>query len=75
MHYARIEHSPRLKRLAEVLADGREHSTLDLAMRASICAVNSAVAELRANGHDITCRRQGDTWFYRLNINHVRSKT
>lgn len=71
MNYARIENSPRLKRLAEVLADGREHSTLDLAMRAGICAVNSAVAELRENGYDIDCRRQGDLWLYRLHLNFI----
>ncbi len=71
MNYARIENSPRLKRLAEVLADGREHSTLDLVGRAGICAVNSAVAELRENGYDIDCRRQGDTWLYRLNLNFI----
>lgn len=71
MNYARLESSPRLQRLAEVLADQREHSTLDLAMRAGICAVNSAIAELRANGYDIDCRRQGDTWLYRLHTNYI----
>lgn len=71
MNYARLEHSPRLKRLAELLADGREHSTLDIVQRAEICAVNSAVAELRANGYDIACRRSGDTWHYRLDFNFI----
>lgn len=70
MNYARLENSPRLQRLAEVLADGREHSTLDLALRAGLCAVNSAVAELRENGYDIECRRQGDVWYYRLHLNY-----
>lgn len=71
MNYARLESSPRLQRLAEVLADGREHSTLDLALRAGICAVNSAIAELRENGYDIDCQRRGDTWFYRLHLNFI----
>jgi biotin operon repressor len=71
MNYARLESSPRLKRLAEVLADGREHSTLDIALRAGICAVNSAVAELRENGYDIDCQRRGDTWSYQLHLNYI----
>ena len=71
MNYARLESSPRLQRLAEALADGREHSTLDLALRAGICAVNSAIAELRNNGYDIDCTRRGDLWFYRLHLNYI----
>jgi biotin operon repressor len=71
MNHARLESSHRLQRLAEALADGHEHSTLDLAMRAGICAVNSAVAELRANGYDIECRRQGEVWLYRLHTNTI----
>jgi len=72
MHFARIEASPRLQRVAALLADGKERSTLDIAIGAKVCAVNSTIAELRANGLDIACRRQGDRWLYRLNqpINH-----
>lgn len=67
MHYARIEASPRLQRVAALLADGSERSTLDIAASAKVCAVNSAIAELRANGLDIACRRQGNLWLYCLN--------
>lgn len=49
MHHARIEKSPRLQRVAALLQDGRWHSTLDIVIGAGVCAVNSCVAELRAN--------------------------
>ncbi len=64
MHYARIEASPRLQRVAAVLADGRAHSTLDIVQGAQVCAVNSIIAELRANGWAIACTRRGDVWWY-----------
>lgn len=64
MHAARIEHSDRLRRVAELLADGAEHSTLGIVREAGVCAVNSIVAELRQNGWEITCARRGGIWFY-----------
>lgn len=67
MHHARLEASPRLQRVAQLLAGGREYSTAEIVAYANVCAVNSAVAELRENGLDIACRRQGDLWLYRLN--------
>jgi len=66
MKSARLEHSARLKRVAALLADGRDYSTLDIVIGASVCAVNSCIAELRANGLRIACRRAGDVWYYRL---------
>ncbi len=71
MHAARLERSPRLQRVLAVLADRAEHSTLEIAQAARVCAVNSCVAELRAGGHTITCRQTqaGDgarVWLYRL---------
>lgn len=67
MHAARIEQSPRLQRVAELLSDGRWYSTLDIIVGAGVCAVNSCIAELRANGLDIECRRVGKERFeYRL---------
>lgn len=67
MHYARIEKSERLKRVKELLQDGRCHSTLNIVQNARVCAVNSCVSELRANGCDIDCQRKGDIWYYRMN--------
>lgn len=65
MHNARIERSKRLQRVDNLLADGQEYSTMDIVKKASVCAVNSIVSELRANGRDIVCRRTKDIWFYR----------
>ena len=65
MKAARLENSARLRRVADLLADGREYSPLDINMGAGVCAVNSCVAELRDNGFIITCRREGNLWFYR----------
>lgn len=59
MHYARLEKSPRLQRLLAVLQNGYWHSTRELILRANICAVNSTIAELRANGFEIECRQVG----------------
>ncbi len=66
MNAATIQRSDRLRRVAAVLADGLERSTLDIIANARVCAVNSCIAELRSNGFQISCRRQGDVWFYRM---------
>lgn len=66
MHAASINASQRLQRVLTLLADGREYSTLDIVMAAGVCAVNSCISELRANGYDVACRRVGDVWYYRL---------
>lgn len=66
MNAADIEKSDRLRRVLTVLSDGGERTTLDIIAYARVCAVNSCIAELRANGFDIRCRREGDKWFYRL---------
>ena len=70
MHAATMD-SPRLQRALAVLRDGRAHTTRDLVVEAHICAVNSVVAELRANGIDISCRQGvdvhgGRVWLYQL---------
>lgn len=65
MHAADLAHSPRLQRVADLLTDGQEHSTMEIIHAAQVCAVNSIVAELRANGLEIVCRRVGDIWYYR----------
>ena len=65
MHSARISNSKRLQRVDALLADGKEYSTMDIVRAASVCAVNSIIAELRANGRVIVCRRVRDIWLYR----------
>jgi len=59
MHFGRLSTSPRLQRTLAVLRRaGGEISTYELARQADICAVNSVIAELRANGAEITCRQE-----------------
>lgn len=70
LHAARLENSPRLQRVLDVLMTGRALSTLDIVVETGVCAVNSCIAELRANGFDIRCWREGDVWLYRLEGEH-----
>lgn len=68
---ASLGRSPRLQRALRALQDHGELSTMELVAYAQICAVNSVIAELRANGCRITCRqefdpRTGRRFFYRL---------
>lgn len=73
MKAARLENSARLRRVADLLADGREYSTLDIIIGAGVCAVNSCIAELRDNGLAIACRREGNIWLYRLEAEVVHA--
>jgi hypothetical protein len=66
MHSAKIEHSDRLKRVLDVLNNNTELSTRDIIILANVCAVNSCISELRANGYNISCRRDGEKWMYSL---------
>lgn len=66
MHHAKIEKSDRLQRVHKVLRDRAWHSTRDIMRRAHVCAVNSTVSELRANGYRIECKRVAKRWFYRM---------
>lgn len=61
MHYARLDNSPRLQRFANLLADGRRHSTRDVIRATGICAVNSAASELRCNDVQVECEYVGIT--------------
>ena len=53
MHAARLDRSERLRRVHALLSDRLEHSTQEIVLEARVCAVNSIVAELRANGFAI----------------------
>ena len=70
MHAATLKRSPRLQRVHALMADGRWRSTREIMAEAHVCAVNSCVSELRANGVRIECRQQnaagGRLFFYRL---------
>ena len=66
MKAAKITSSDRLQRVLAVLMDKKPHTTRDLIRKAHVCAVNSCIAELRANGIQIECERKKDRWFYAL---------
>lgn len=66
MNHALIDRSQRLQRVYDFLKDRRPHSTLEIVRKAKVCAVNSIIAELRANGLDIDCQRKADRWYYKL---------
>jgi hypothetical protein len=61
MHYAKLKDSKRLQRVLSLLQDGAKHSTRDIVLRAGVCAVNSVVSELRANGITVNCDFRGRT--------------
>ena len=63
---ARLSNSSRLQQVHNLLKSGQEYSTLDIIHLAGVCAVNSCITELRVNGATIACRREGDTWLYRM---------
>lgn len=64
MHSASIENSPRLQRILKVLSDGKRHTTRDIIRKASVCAVNSCISEIRCAGIDVKCERDGNLWRY-----------
>lgn len=74
MHAASLARSPRLQRVHALLSDGKERSTRAIVIGAHVCAVNSCVAELRAEPNNcvIECRQAicGETgvrtWLYRM---------
>ncbi|MCZ4258646.1 hypothetical protein O4H53_24155 [Sulfitobacter sp. G21635-S1] len=79
MHHGRLSSSPRLQRALRALqAANGEISTRELAERAEICAVNSTIAELRANGAEINCRQEvkdGKRRFYYTLLKSPETKT
>lgn len=61
--------SSRLKRVLECLRRWKNLggvTTRQIIRWANVCAVNSCVSELRAQGHKIRCNRIEGSWFYVL---------
>ena len=68
LHFAKVKNSPRLQRTLSVLLDHHPHTTRHIQEKAHVCAVNSIVSELRANGYVIDCECIGRGRFqYQLN--------
>ena len=68
MNAAKLDKSERLQRVDALLSSGKQYSTLEIIQQANVCAVNSVVAELKANGRAITCKRFGDQWYYWMEV-------
>lgn len=69
MHSANLYESPRLQRVGRQLLSGGWISTMQMVAKANVCAVNSCIAELRAQGWDIDCRsrvKNERIWEYKL---------
>lgn len=66
IHAAKIENSPRLQRVYELLLSGPK-TTREIVRQADVCAVNSIAKELRENGINVECKpiRKG-VFQYRL---------
>jgi hypothetical protein len=66
-HAAQLQSSERLQKVLDVLQDRQWHGTFKIMMETSLCAVGSAISELRANGLEIECRCAGKGRYeYRL---------
>lgn len=50
--------SPRLRRVLQLLVDGKPRTTREIVRKARVMAVNACVSELRTHGAKITCVRQ-----------------
>lgn len=61
IHYAKLSDSPRLQRVLKALEDAGMVglTTREIILKAEVCAVNTAIAELRSNGIKILCKPQG----------------
>ncbi len=66
IHYARYIKSERLQRLLQFLLDGEKHTTMEIIQGAGVCAVNSAVCELRRNGFSAYCVSYSKPALYQL---------
>lgn len=65
MNAANLKKSARLQRVDEFLSDRRPHTTRDIIRGADVCAVNSCIAELRANGRQINGHWHEGKFYYR----------
>lgn len=66
MHAANVKTSTRLQRTLALLGDKCWHDTREVTLQANVMAAHSAIAELRANGYTIDCRKRGEVFEYRL---------
>jgi hypothetical protein len=69
MHAAKIDDSPRLQKVRDFLRRNGSATTLEIIKGCNVCAVNSIIAELRANGFTVTCNAvKGQRGVYRYTL-------
>lgn len=69
MHAAKIDDSPRLQKVLKHLRRVGSATTMEISRACNVCAVNSIIAELRANGFTVDCnpvRGQRGVYLYTL---------
>lgn len=59
MNAGKLETSDRLQKLFTAIKDRKWHSTYELMLKTRLCAVGSAISELRRNDIIIDCRCVG----------------
>ena len=59
IHYAKLESSKRLQRVLALLKRGGWGTTREIDRLADVCAVSTAITELRRNGLNILCQPAG----------------
>lgn len=70
MHAARIDDSPRLQKVRDFLRRQTSGATtFEIITACHVCAVNSIIAELRANGFTVDCQAvKGQRGVYRYRL-------
>lgn len=70
MHAAKIDDSPRLQKVRDFLRRKGSATTREISNACDVYAVNSIIAELRANGFAVACnpvKGQRGVYLYTLN--------
>ena len=73
-HAAKLGTSTRLQKVMAVLEDGRWHGTFDIMSKTKLCAVGSAISELRANYKNIETRCIGQGLYEYKLCEHIGDK-
>ena len=68
MHAAKLENSPRLQRVHELLSDGLPHSSWEITEKARVAAVGTCVSELCKNGFTINHVIEEGIHYYTMEV-------
>jgi len=58
--------SPRLRRVLQLLVDGKPRTTREIVRKARVVAVNACISELRVHGAEISCVKQATPYGWRF---------